>query len=62
MNHIDPTLNLAFEHQVAMRRQARIHSLIRAARHRRHGFAADDAAGAVGIDADPVGLRQFLDQ
>ena len=61
MNPID-TLNLVLDHQAAMRREARVHALARSFRHRRHGFTADDSAGSAGIQADPIGLRPFLDQ
>jgi hypothetical protein len=61
MNPVD-TLRIVLDHQAAMRREARIHSLARSARHRHHGVTAGDAAGAAGADADPVGPRQFLDR
>jgi len=61
MNTVD-TLKLVLDHQAAMRREARIHALARSARHRHHGFTVDDSAGAAGMHADPIAMRQMFDQ
>jgi len=55
MNPVD-TLRLVLDRQAAMRREARIHSLARSVRNRHH------RGDAIGIHADPLGVRRFLDQ
>ena len=59
----DDTLRLVLDHQAAMRREARIHSLARTVRNRRHrGVSAGGHGDALGAPTDPLGVRRFLDQ